>query len=183
MTNPDPIDVIDRFLMSDRAPDYSMGLSDLDGFLTGIVIGPELVMPSGWLPKVWGGESPRFKNDREAEAVLSAIMARYNEIVRGFLETPPDFDPIYWETKDGVVIAADWAEGFNDAIKMRPDAWKGLANDKEHSALLRPIMVLCGSESHRDRDEEAELMGKAGDELAASIIGIHRYWCGKRGLA
>jgi uncharacterized protein len=32
--------------MSDHAPDNCMGLSDLDGFLTGIVVGPELILPS-----------------------------------------------------------------------------------------------------------------------------------------
>ena len=33
-----------------NAPDDSMGLSDLDGFLTGIAVGPELILPSEWLP-------------------------------------------------------------------------------------------------------------------------------------
>ena len=31
----------DEYLMSDHSPDDSMGLSDLDGFLTGVVVGPE----------------------------------------------------------------------------------------------------------------------------------------------
>jgi len=47
---------LDRFLTSDRSPRDSMMLSDLDGFLTGIAVGPELVLPSEWLPLVWGGE-------------------------------------------------------------------------------------------------------------------------------
>ena len=34
------LDALDDYLMSDRAPDYSMKLSDLDGFLTGLVVGP-----------------------------------------------------------------------------------------------------------------------------------------------
>ena len=57
-----------------------------------------------------------------------------------------------------------------------------LFDDAKQYALLRPVMVLCGSESHRDRDVEAELMRKAGDDLAASVIGIHRYWRDKRGV-
>ena len=44
------LEALDRFLMSDRSPSESMMLSDLDGFLTGIAVGPELVMPSEWLP-------------------------------------------------------------------------------------------------------------------------------------
>jgi hypothetical protein len=41
--SPGPIDLdaLDDYLMSDHAPDDSMGLSDLDGFLTGIVVGPD----------------------------------------------------------------------------------------------------------------------------------------------
>ena len=65
---------------------------------------------------------------------MSAIMERYNEIVRGFQDTPPSFEPVFWETKDGLVIAADWAEGFYDAINLRPKAWKPLFQD----VCLRP---------------------------------------------
>jgi uncharacterized protein len=172
----DPLNVIDRYLMSDRAPENSMGLSDLDGFLTGIVVGPELIMPSEWLPVIWGNDQPNFKDDREAQAVISAIMDRYNEIVQNFQAIPPEFGPVLWETKDGLTIAADWAEGFNDAIKLRPQALMTLIDDERQSDLLRPVMVLCGSEEHQSREAEAELMRKATDELIGSIIGIYRYW-------
>ncbi len=36
------IDELHEFLMSDQVPDDCMVLSELDGFLTGIVVGPEL---------------------------------------------------------------------------------------------------------------------------------------------
>lgn len=41
--------------MSDHAPDDSMGLSGLNGFRTGIVVGPDLILPSEWLPVIEGG--------------------------------------------------------------------------------------------------------------------------------
>ena len=37
---PIDLDALDDYLMSDHAPDDSMGLSDLDGFLTGVIVGP-----------------------------------------------------------------------------------------------------------------------------------------------
>ncbi len=43
---PDWIDELDEFLMSDHAPDDCLQISDLDGFLTGVVIGPELIIPT-----------------------------------------------------------------------------------------------------------------------------------------
>ena len=76
------LEALDEFLMSDRAPSESMMLSDLDGFLTGIAVGPELVLPSEWLPLIWGGEAPEFADEAEAKTILGAIMGRYNEILR-----------------------------------------------------------------------------------------------------
>ena len=45
LSGPIDLEALDDYLMSDHAPDHSMGLSDLDGFLTGIVVGPELIPP------------------------------------------------------------------------------------------------------------------------------------------
>src|ERR1700733_11985354 len=95
-SGPIDLDALDDYLMSDHAPDDSMGLSDLDGFLTGIVVGPEFIPPSEWLPVVWGGEEPEFATDEEMRAVLDTIMSRYIEIIAGFNSDPIDFDPIFW---------------------------------------------------------------------------------------
>ena len=160
-----------------------MGLSDLDGFLTGIAIGPELVLPSKWLPVIWGGESPNFKSVQEAQSITSAIMERYNEIVRAFQDKPPAFDPVFWETKDGLVIAADWAEGFYDAINLRPKAWEPLFHDKNGADLMKSIMILCGRQegaSDLSPSAESELMREAGEQLPAAVIGIHGFWRARR---
>ena len=94
---PDPIDLdaLDDYLMSDNSPGDCMGLSDLDGFLTGIVVGPELILPSEWLPMIWGGERPEFTTEAEMRTVIGTIMGRYNEIVACFNDDPDDLDPIW----------------------------------------------------------------------------------------
>ena len=76
------LDLLDAYLLSDQSPPECMLLSDLDGFLTGIAIGPEVVMPSEWLPHVWGGEEPVFDDHLQASAILGTIMGRYNMILR-----------------------------------------------------------------------------------------------------
>src|SRR3954470_11209544 len=47
---------------------------------------PGTVMPSEWLPYVWGGEDPMFDDQAQASAILGAIlgaiMGRYNAILR-----------------------------------------------------------------------------------------------------
>jgi yecA family protein len=74
---------LDDYLMSDHAPDDCMGLSDLDGFLTGVVVGPKLILPSEWLPVIWGDQEP--ESATEAEMHLGTIMGRYNEIAAASL--------------------------------------------------------------------------------------------------
>ena len=120
------LDALDAFLMSDRAPEDCMQLSDLDGFLAGIAIGPELIMPSEWLPVIWGGGEPEFESMEEAQRILNAIMGRYNEILHLLQHAPEEFEPIFWTTEDGEAVAADWAEGFMEAVELRPRAWQAL---------------------------------------------------------
>ncbi len=136
------LELLDSFLMSDRAPSESMMLSDLDGFLTGIAVGPELVLPSEWLPLIWGGEAPEFADEAEAKAILGTIMGRYNEVLRQVRDDA--FEPVFWADRDGTLIAADWAEGFLQAIMLRADAWRRLLKSKRDGLLLLPILALCG---------------------------------------
>lgn len=59
------IELLDEFLASESARQNCFGISDLDGFLTGVAIGPELIRPSEWLPIIWGGEEPAFDDTRK----------------------------------------------------------------------------------------------------------------------
>jgi uncharacterized protein len=47
------LDHLDKRLSSVGSPPNSMMLSDLDGFLTAVAIGPDLIMPSELLPVMW----------------------------------------------------------------------------------------------------------------------------------
>ena len=88
-----------------------MGLSDLDGLLTGLAVGPEPIMLSEWLPLICGGNEPEFDTLDDANAILGTIMARYNEII-AHLDTEPDSsNPVFLEAPEGHVIVTDWAKG------------------------------------------------------------------------
>jgi yecA family protein len=94
MSKSDPLKIIDKFLLSDQAPENSMGISDLDGFLTGIVVGPELVLPGEWLSRIWGGESPRFKSTKQADRALLRRRLRLEaSFVPQILPTADRFEP------------------------------------------------------------------------------------------
>ena len=173
------LEALDRFLMSDRSPPDSMMLSDLDGFLTGIAVGPELVMPSEWLPLVFGGDAPEFADEAEAKAILGVIMGRYNEILRQVADD--DLEPVFWADRDGMLIAADWAEGFLQAIMLRADDWEQLLKSKRDGQLLVPILALCGDENGDSLlgippNEEDLIMEEAAEFIPACVAAIASYW-------
>ena len=81
------LQTLDAYLNSDNSPDECLGLSDLDGFLTGVVCCPVVIMPSEWLPVALGGAPV----DVPAE-IIELVMQRYNEIVAA-LNTKLFFGP------------------------------------------------------------------------------------------
>ncbi len=175
-SGPIDLDALDDYLMSDHAPDDSMGLSDLDGFLTGIVVGPELILPSEWLPVIWGGDEPEFETEDEMRTVLGLIMGRYNEIVVCLNTDPDDFDPIFLEGPEGEVIASDWAAGFLDAVALRPNAWELLAGNEDAGILMAPLFLLNGDLEIDDAVVEDELLAQASDMIPTCIAGIREFW-------
>lgn len=174
---------LEAYLESDRAPLDGMLISELDGFLTGLAVGPELIMPSEWLPVVWDGEEPVFADEREAQAVMGGILSRYNEILRQVEDGT--VQPLVWEDTDGTVIPFDWAEGFALAIGLRPEAWDPLFKSKKHGFLLFPILALCGDEEGEsafglDAEAEDEIMAAAPQMIPASVAGIAAFWKRRR---
>jgi uncharacterized protein len=169
-----------RYLNSDLSPDNCMGLSDLDGFLTAIVIGPEPIMPSEWLPVVWGNEEPAFKSESQMETLINLIMSRYNEIVTAFDADPEKFEPIFWKRSTGEVIVMDWAAGFLEAVEMRRTAWEPLFSHRRAKVLLEPLLIL-GDDGEHDRERDAgdrwkEFYASRPDVIPNCVLGIYNFW-------
>ena len=184
---PESEDIIERlndFLMSDKAPEDSMLLSDLDGFLTAIAIGPDLILPSQWLPVVWGGEEPVFDDLQEAQAIHGAILQRYNQILAEVERHQPN--PILWATKDGDVIADDWVNGFMHAIDLNPAAWDKLFQAEHMTPYFLPILALAYDESGplTDVPDEVEQILEVIEEaIPICITEIAEFWRKRRSPA
>jgi uncharacterized protein len=177
LNSPIDLDALDDYLMSDHAPDDSMGLSDLDGFLTSVIVGPELIQSSEWLPIIWGRAGPGFETQEEMRTVLGTIMGRYNEIAACFNNDPDESDPIFWEGPEGEVIASDWAGGFLDAVVLRTQAWRPLIEDDRAGILMAPLFLLNGDlELDDGAANENELLAEASDMIPTCIAGIHEFW-------
>ncbi len=172
------LDDLDDYLSSDEAPPECMMLSELDGYLTGIIVGPDFIAPGEWLLAIWGGEAPQFADAVQAQAVLGAIMGRYNEIVRQI--EADTLEPILLRfAETGSVIAADWAYGFAQSIALHPNQWTKMVKS-EAGLLLLPVMMLCEAdeifdELGVDADEENQTIEEAIEVLPATVLAIAEY--------
>jgi len=88
---------------------------------------------------------------------------------------------VFWVGREGTLIAADWAEGFLQAIMLRADAWKRLLKSKCDTQLLVPILALCGDENGESLlgiplDDEDRVMEEATEFIPACVAAIAAYW-------
>ena len=79
----DELGWLSGFLDSPQAPPNTMPFEMLDGFLTALVIGPALVPPSEYVPKIWGAgdiSSPTWDSREQAEHFFNLLMKHWNAI-------------------------------------------------------------------------------------------------------
>lgn len=176
------LEELDEFLMSDATTEDCMMLSDLDGFLTAVAIGPELIMPSEWLGCIWGGDSPVFESDEQAQLVLGAIMGRYNAILDELAHEPEAYEPILYENREtGATFAADWIEGFMIGVGLRPEAWQSLFRSEERAYFV-PIAVFMHGEDGdfkikpEDHPDIEKFRAEAGDHIPVAVVGIYQFF-------
>ncbi len=179
------LDELDAYLTSDDAPDNCMLLSDLDGFLTGILCSPELVRPSEWLPLVWGGPEPDVSDLDKHIAAIEAVLGRYNEIAAALNSEPPYLEPLFWQAEEGHVIAMDWCEGFMQAVHLRPEAWDELLLTESGREWMFPILAHLFDEDGRSLVGAAEtvldaLLDRSAERIPETVPNIFTYWQSKR---
>jgi len=167
----------------------AMNLEELDGFFAALICGPEIVLPSEYLPQICGLESSDadfdFENLEELDEFLDLLMRHWNNIAHT-LSSGEIFLPFLQENDDGIVYANDWAWGFMQGVEMRHEAWLELFNDEEHAGPLVPILALF---HEHDPDPEMRpykepVSAELRDELivgaAAAVTILYKYFAPHR---
>lgn len=177
---------LEAFLMSDATGDESMDISTLDGFLTAIVSGPNLIKPSVWLPLVWGQAHPKWQSPAEAEHFMSMVMRQMNTIIDVLMNDPEDFEPVVFTREfEGktIHIIDEWCAGYVMGMNLDEAGWKPLLDSPDHHHLLATILIY-GTEVGFEQRETDPSINEQHDQFVADlnlgIRGIYQYWAEAR---
>jgi uncharacterized protein YecA (UPF0149 family) len=109
-----------------------MNVEELDGFFAALIAGPKTVMPSEYLPEVFGGEMSdtcEFSSIEDANEILGLLMRHWNTIAWTLLKGEV-YVPLLLEDEAATTAHGnDWARGFMRGVNMRNDSWDGLIED------------------------------------------------------
>lgn len=155
----DELDELDDFLMSDGMPEDSMDISALDGFFAALIVNPNLIMPSEYLPWIWdrekGQREPAFPTLQYANRMLELIMRHFNDELSAI--SNGNFAPLFYmlEQPDGSEFfdAEEWCMGFMLGISVFGEPWQDVLEN--HPEFVAP-MVLLGTEPGWDMLEKSE---------------------------
>src|SRR5258708_6161167 len=114
-------------ILESLAVERSMNLEQLDGFLAALVCGPDLVLPSEYLPEILGDDfvlEDKLPAQPALQDFLSLIIRHWN-VIADTLYSEDVYLPLLFEDENGISHANDWASGFLRGMDLRRDEWGG----------------------------------------------------------
>jgi uncharacterized protein len=160
----------------------AMLLEELDGFIAGLLVCPDLIKPGEWLPIIWNRDGddrqPAFDDLDHANKVLGLVMEHYNSVARTLMECPERYSPLFSvDTRNGDILWELWIEGFEKAVKLQPAAWKKLLNaDADTAAAMRGMLTLVDvacADQYMPRKDNDEINATAPDNIARWIVALN----------
>jgi uncharacterized protein len=178
---PRRLKLLEKKLASLPLDGEAMLVSELDGFVAGILVCPDLIMPSEWLPWVWGGDEdtePVFENAQQAEQLVSLVMEHYNATAHDL--QAGRYAPVFEvDTRHDETLWELWIEGFEAAVQLRPDSWAAVLRGGEEARIALSGLVLLIAIAHGESDltepEVQELTEQAPDLITTWTDTLHAW--------
>jgi len=105
-------------------PEENFSLNELTGFLFGIAMTPEPLLPSQWLPIVFGSEPGSNLVSGKLSETVKTLTAVYNRLVASFHDNTLTFPFAMANlTQTELETLYEWVSGFDEALLLREEIW------------------------------------------------------------
>ena len=153
-----------------------MLLSELDGFLTGIVVCPDPVAPAEWLRNIWGDDAdgvPPLDDPIDVQWFADAVVAHRDKIARALARGKPqplfDVDP-----RNGDVLWEDWIAAFDEAVLLRPGIWSFAdTGAAEAFGRLTLFSAIAHDESDLDTPQINAMQDRIPGEIGTAVVALY----------
>ncbi|WP_287849144.1 MULTISPECIES: UPF0149 family protein [Aeromonas] len=180
MTEAD-VEWLEQRLMDYGNDDSMLSLSALDGFLTAVLSGPELVPPSKWWPVLWGGTPPEWSSEHEMKRALDLILGHMNILAHTLCYQHQHFIPVlmanYVEGQE-ICNAEEWCFGYLRGMAL--GNWPALP--KEPNSSLE-VIRLHGSDDRLPQLASLSLPEhqQSVAEVGPAALRLHAHFLAQRG--
>jgi len=200
----DDLDELADLLGADWAPETTMDIEQLDGLLAGLICSPRVLMPSAYLPEIFGGEEPAFPDMATAQRFFDLLMRRNNQVATALnapierLDDPRAYVPLLLDwSPDGEIarslaeagsseplpLAGElWARGFLHAVSLAREDWETLPEGDEEGAELveEALDTIAALVPDDDEAGGGEASADERDELIGEALvaayDLREYW-------
>ena len=184
------IEQLDHFLL-DRIPEDDVteemeegiiDLTSLDGFFTAIVSGPDMILPSQWLPQVWGDFEPEWQTTNQFDQIYSLMIRHMNNIAHLLINQPANFEPLFPERKvEGktYLVVDDWCFGYMMGVELLVKRWE--LETLNIKLLIAPIQAYGTEAGWEFLDTlEERALENIRREITPNVREIHAFWLARR---
>jgi uncharacterized protein len=160
-----------------------MLLEELDGFVAGLLVCPDLILPSEWMHRVVNGTGtgrtgfrrhrsrrPRSRSHQGALQQHRGRAFRNSRSIQAAAAADSHDNRIVWEL---------WISGFQGAVGLRPESWQKLLDAApETAAAIRGLFALVDagcSDQILPEPEYAALDATAPGDIARWVITLNAW--------
>ncbi len=151
----DELSELDLFLNSSACEEDTLGVDEIHGYLTALLLSAEQgQLPSGWQEVVWG--EPRFSNEAEKVQMTELLQRLPGDIMTTLTRREP-FEPLIVENEvDGVTVESyeGWCFGFMLGLEQQWEAWDSQPDEVQDLIIPIAQLALLLDEENEEMSED-----------------------------
>lgn len=83
LNSDDLYETLNDYLQRYGDDDSILDASELDGYFAALACAPNTIMPSTWMPYIWGpSDSPNWNGQKDLESFTEAVFDHYNQVIQ-----------------------------------------------------------------------------------------------------
>ena len=181
----DQLDFLDLILSKYGDDQSILSVSELHGYITAVVSGPESIAPSEWFAEIWGPDAePVWENEQEMATFFGVLVQKMNYTLSVLMDHPEEFQALFFvmgeNDDDEHLVVEDWCLGYVRGISLRSEQWEKLPHALVEEGLA-PILMFASDEMLPMLEQlNTEQIHQLQLELEPSACLLYDYWYRQR---